>query len=444
MLGAPVVEEVAADLEAADPVEPTTEYLPPPPTAYDAPPPPPPGWTLADGPGRAALLPPPPRPKGAGNPTALTMPAPKNKGGCGCAVVAAIVGLGVVAAISGGIFAISEVTTAPPGERLVGPTLSLGSIERFELDDDDTGVHALDLGEGAVTITVTSRDDDFDPVLRLVDASGTEVGRNDDADGYNSRLSFTLGSSGSDLVAEVTEFSGDPGEYEIAVRSGATPPVLDPDDPVIGERVAAEELIVGDAVQRFLGSDDTAVHPLAGFEGRVTITVHGLDGFDPMLRVVDSSGAEVAQNDDFDGQASLVTFVLSTSDRYEVEVVEFSGDAGFYSILLQRGDGTTGSPPVLGEVLGRGEPVLGEVGREQAVLHDFTGDGGEIVVTVEGQLGFDPVVRVLDAGGDVLAENDDSDGLDSRVALVVGEERTVTIEVTGFGGEPGRYRVLVA
>ena len=140
------------------------------------------------------------------------------------------------------------------------------------------------------------------------------------------------------------------------------------------------------------------MHPLVGFEGRVTITAAGIDDFDPVVRVVDEDGGVVAENDDFDGRNSLVTFVLSPADRFDVEVREFSGDPGFYSVLLQRGDGENGAPPVLGEALERGQPVEGEVGQEQAALHDFTGDGEEIVVTVDGLLGFDPVVRVVSAG----------------------------------------------
>ena len=79
-------------------------------------------------------------------------------------------------------------------ERRSGPPLALGSEVRFAIGEDDIGVHPLDLGEGAVTVTVTSLDDDFDPGSAS-SASGTVIGENDDADGLDSRLSFTLASA---------------------------------------------------------------------------------------------------------------------------------------------------------------------------------------------------------------------------------------------------------
>lgn len=403
--------------------------------SFDAPPPPPVGWTLADGASRQALLPPPPS---RGAPLGSTFGAPKDKKGCGCGVVV-VVGIAVVVAaiIAVVVVAVDSAT----GDRVEGPALALGETTRFSIGANDTGVHELDLGEGAVTITVSSDDAGFDPKLRVTNAGGGLLGENDDAVGLDAQLSFTL-TEGADLVVEVTEFSGDPGSYEVEVSSGATGPTIDPNDSEPGERVQVGELPIDESVQQVLGSDDVAVHHLTGFEGRVAITVTGIDGFDPVLRVVDADGEVIGENDDTDGRDSFLTFVLSTTDELDVEVREFSGDPGEYSIRLQRGDGT--APPVaLGPALQLNQPVTGEVLEDQVVHHDFGGDGQVVDVFVVGLDGFDPVVRVLGPDGAVLAENDDDDGLNSHVQVQLPGAATVIVEVLGFADRPGRYEVTV-
>lgn len=415
---------------------------------FTAPPPPPLGWTLADGAGRQALLPPPPT--RSGRSTTVTsigrsspsygLTPPTNRKGCGVGVMIAIVVLLVIGGIVAGI--VGAVATSR-GDRLDGPALSLGVPVRFDIGENDTGVHALSLGEGAVTISVTSLDSGFDPVLRVLQADGDLVGENDDAVGLDPRLSFTL-SEAADFTVEVHEFSGDPGDYEIEVTSGSTEPTLDAIDVTAGERVPAGDLHLDETVDRHLGEDDVAVHRLRGFEGVVSITVVGVDGFDPVLQVVDQDGTLIGRNDDSDGRNSFLSFTLSTNDQYDVEVTEFSGDAGFYGIRLERGDGT--QPAVrLGDALQLGVPVQGEVVDDQVVRHDFAGDGQVVTVDVVGLFGFDPVVRVLGPGGDVLAEDDDSgDGQNSHVELQLPGASTVIVEVGGFDGRAGQYEVTVA
>jgi hypothetical protein len=403
-------------------------------TSFDAPPPPPPGWTLADGAGRQALLPPPP----SGPSYSSALRPPKDQKGCGCGVIALVGVVVVVAAIVGVVVALVDHVR---GERLQGPDLALGEVVRFGIGANDTGVHDLALGEGAVTITVRSRDDDFDPKLRVTEADGTFLGENDDAIGLDSQLSLTL-AEGADLVVEVTEFSGDAGDYEVEVSSGAAGPAIDPSDFDTGERVVVGELPVDESVEQHLGHEDVAVHHLSGFEGRVSISVTGIEGFDPVLRVVGADGVVIGENDDTDGRDSFLTFVLGRDDELDVEVREFSGSPGFYSIRLQRGDGTQPAV-VLGDPLRLGQPTAGEVVEDQVARHDFAGDGAVVDVAVVGLQGFDPVVRVIAPNGDVLAENDDSDGLDAHVEVQL-PAATVTIEVQGYSGRPGRYEVTVS
>lgn len=232
----------------------------------------------------------------------------------------------------------------------------------------------------------------------------------------------------------------------VKAASGVASGIVDTFD--AGEDIDAEPLELGRPVDRHLGSDDTAIHPLRGIEGRVTITVDGHDDFDPLLRIVDADGDVLGENDDADGLDSRLALILTASEELQVQVREYSGDGGDYTVLVVRGDETVGITPIEGGRLAIRTPVAGNVGRDQAAAYDFTGEGREVVVTVQGLDGFDPVVRVLDGAGTELGRNDDSsdpdDGrYDSLLPIVVPGATTVTVEVTGFNGAPGAYRLLV-
>jgi hypothetical protein len=211
-----------------------------------------------------------------------------------------------------------------------------------------------------------------------------------------------------------------------------------------GERITGEPALLGVSVEQHLDADDIGVHALRGVEGRVTITVTAIDAdFDPVLRVLDLDGNLVGENDDADGTDSRLTLTLAGTDDLRLEVHEFSGDPGDYALLVQRGDGTAGSSPVDGGRIGIRTDLAGTVGRNQAVAYLFTGEGREVVITVRGEDGFDPVVRVIDGNGIELGRNDDADGLDSRLEVTVPGASTVTVEVTGFAGRPGSYVLRV-
>lgn len=212
-----------------------------------------------------------------------------------------------------------------------------------------------------------------------------------------------------------------------------------------GEDIAGEPLTLDRPVDQHLGEDDNGVHVLSGIEGRVTITVAGGDGFDPVLRVEDAGGGLVGENDDADGLDSRLAVLLSTSDDLRVRVREFSGDAGDYTVTVLRGDDVVGVSPLDAGPIPLRTEVEGEVGRNQAAAYRFTGEGHEVTIDVFGIDDFDPVVRVLDGNGKELGKDDDSgeEGRDSRLSITIPGAAHVTIEVTGYGGDAGRYRIVV-
>jgi len=99
-----------------------------------------------------------------------------------------------------------------------------------------------------------------------------------------------------------------------------------------------------------------------------------------------------------------------------------------------------GSGP--GGALVAGDAVGGEVGFGEVAEYRLIGDDGDVRVGVRGAPGFDATVTVVDADGDQVAYNDDSNGLDPEVGVeLTGEE--LVVEVRELSGNAGGFTVYV-
>jgi hypothetical protein len=77
-----------------------------------------------------------------------------------------------------------------------------------------------------------------------------------------------------------------------------------------------------------------AVHPLR-CEQACTIAVSPIEGFDPVIRVVDPDGAVLGEDDDGgDGLGSLLVLAATPEPGTELLVIDFSGDPGSYAVLV--------------------------------------------------------------------------------------------------------------
>lgn len=64
------------------------------------------------------------------------------------------------------------------------------------------------------------------------------------------------------------------------------------------------------------------------------MTVHGLDDFDTMVRVLDPSGAELAFNDDAVGRDAQVRVLVPGGERVTIQVEGFGGRGGAYEVTV--------------------------------------------------------------------------------------------------------------
>ena len=199
---------------------------------------------------------------------------------------------------------------------------------------------------------------------------------------------------------------------------------------------------------------------------------------DPLLRLDDPSGFEVAYNDDADGLNSALTYTAVTSGEHVIEVRDLGGNAGNYELGFELDD--EGSTPSIVE--GAGGPVddpiddpfelasvptgLVQVANGSTIsvsdtLEPDSYDVWDLVVdepvtltiTALGETGteIDTNVSVVNLDGDLLGYNDDAApeaGLenfyDSYLVIDV-PAGTYTIEVHSFGdNDSGGYDLIVA
>jgi hypothetical protein len=360
--------------------------------------------------------------------------------------------------------------TAPFGQVEVNGS-ALGSLEasgdrdwfRVQLVAGTT--YVIDLqGQHAGTGTLE------DPLLRLHDGNGTLIAQNDDVTaGVNrdSQLTFTAAASGVYYI-EAGGFNDDyVGTYQVNVTATAlTDDFADslsdttaPFGPLAVNGSASGNLeSVGDRdwFQIQLNAGTSYVLALQGLRaGSGTLQ-------DPYLRLHDASGAVIAQNDDilsgFDRDSQL-SLTVPTSGTYYLEAGAFNDAAlGTYRASV------TIFPDDFRDTLSDATAPFGQVAVNGAASGnlEFKGDrdwfqiqltaGGIYVIDLQGLSAGggtldDPYLRLHDANGSLLAENDDIQqavNLNSELTFTAPSSGTYYLEAGGFADDTsGTYTVRV-
>lgn len=296
-----------------------------------------------------------------------------------------------------------------------------------------------------------------DPYLAVYDAAGQEVAADDDGGGdFAARAEASL-EPGTYCVAARSYESG---VTDVALRVGlqSQAPLTDggAQDPAApGSRAtppAGAECGAPDVAR--IG-DDLTVAGLAGglslggsandVPGRafslaeavpVTLTATSANG-DPLIRLRDASGAQLAENDDFDGLNSRIDLTAPLAPgAYCLEVEDLNDGVDDIVVTLSAFDPAADRRTRLDRAEfapGPGDAVaVAELGPVQSsLIHDVTAsgaaswmrltvpEGGLLVVEAIGSE-IDPVVTLFDRVGRRVGENDDGPtGLDSFLAARV-------------------------
>lgn len=221
-----------------------------------------------------------------------------------------------------------------------------------------------------------------------------------------------------------------------------------------GGRVGATALIPGVPVQ---GTLDAATPQQSwtfmAAAGQVVmisaVDASRSDTLDVALRLLSPDGGEAAYSDGQEGQdlygffdAQIRSFIITEAGVYTVRVERVDGD-GTYSLGINVDQGFELSAELATSLRGM---LVDSLPVQRWV---FQGKAGQVLtVTMQSESGsLDPLLRLLDGSGSLLAENDDAAdtamGKDAQLVQVrLPQDGTYVLEAARFDGE-GEYTLVI-
>jgi DNA-binding beta-propeller fold protein YncE len=205
------------------------------------------------------------------------------------------------------------------------------------------------------------------------------------------------------------------------------------------DRVGATELQLDQSVQGTL-NDQTAQQSwtYAGTAGqRITISaIDSSDLLDVALRLIAPDGSEAAYSDD-----SIIDQALAADGTYIVIVENISG-AGAYTLGISETKNVNFDANGVARLEGELDGIF------TVQRWGFEGQAGQSFTLTMQSDTLDPILRLIDANGDVIDENDDTGdpALGSAAQLLnveLPQDGRYVVEATSFEGEGGYELVIV-
>ncbi|WP_353474149.1 hypothetical protein PVT71_19655 [Salipiger sp. H15] len=340
--------------------------------------------------------------------------------------------------------------------------LPVGGVQASRIDHSgDRDWFAADLLAGhtyvfSLTGDAASPDPLADPYFRLYDAAGDWLGENDDWTGLDSLLYFTAPEDQRVYASAGAYGDYYTGDYLLSLET------LEVEDAVPGSIQTLEVLLAGGAqasrIDHAADQDWYAVDLQAGNTYTFTLTGDP-DSADPLgnplLQLYDGDGFLLLENDDWLGLNSLIEYTPVADLRVYV-AAGTSGEEGTGDFLLSLAvqaheDGVPDDTGTTEELV-PGVELAGRINYEgdrdwygvqlvagTTYVFDLTRDYASAEPLV------DPYFRLYDAAGELLVENDDYDGLNSRIYLTAESDARVYAAAGAFSDNAtGDYILSVA
>ena len=339
--------------------------------------------------------------------------------------------------------------TTVTGELEIG-----GDKDVFALSVEAGATYQIDLRGAPSSLGTLS-----DPLVRIIDSNGASLAEDDDSGtGLESKLEYTAVSSGTVYIEAGAFSSRQTGTYQIDVVSASSsddqPNAIGNNSSLtIGSVQTGDIEEVGDVDVFSLSVDAGTTYTIdqKGFFSSVGTLQ------DTLLTLRDGNGSILAQNDDGGFRLeSQISYVAANTGIVYVEADAFGSNTGTYEISVgsssNSGDQANGPGAGL-TVISPGTPITGdlEVGGDKDVFSLSLAAGATYQIDLRGStsgLGTltDPLLRILDADSQVLAENDDGgQGLESSISFTATTGGEVFVEAGAFStSQTGTYQVDVA
>lgn len=242
------------------------------------------------------------------------------------------------------------------------------------------------------------------------------------------------------------------------VRWGALAPVLALALAAPGLAQDEQQLVAGGVVEgEVAGSGSPASFPLRTVPGQTlqldAIPAPGApDGIDLLMKVYDTDGELVGEDDDGGGALNpRVTVTSESGGIYRVEV-DVLGEGGAFTLLARESEVVPEVTTALALSGGKAERAVA-FPADQESLFTFSGRAGEVYsVTLvaedpDGEDAADPMLELFSgegtSGASLLSDDDSGGGLNSRLVAELPEDGTYTIRVSSLSSN-GAARLAVA
>ncbi|MCR0980460.1 hypothetical protein [Roseomonas populi] len=283
----------------------------------------------------------------------------------------------------------------------------------FRLPDDRTDLIAVtrDLSQNT------------DTALALLDSTGRVLAENDDSErGLASVLTVSRAAEGP-LLLRASLVNEGTGSFEVMLEREA--PLPPPDYPATLEAARARgPLSPGQAVRIELAREGQAIFALPEGQSLTLLTRDLSENADTVLALLDAAGEQVAEDDDGGGGvASRIATSAASRPAAFVRATLLNGARGRFELVAQGAAEATpgGASTSLADAARRPTLVLGEAvrvrleaGGEAFIALPHDGRPAQ-ALTFDLEAEVDTELALVDENGAVLAENDDADGLASRV-----------------------------
>lgn len=365
-------------------------------------------------------------------------------------------GAAVAALMAFGFSPASAQTADQPGDASTTATLT-GNVDGEISPAGDTDWYRLDVQTGRrynlALAGVAGESEAIDPMLSIYDAQGNQLAFNDDANGtLNSALRYVPQQSGVVYVEARAYSSAVTGPYRLGVSSEEVPPDDAGNDASTRARAAAGRTTNGNL--EYEGDIDWyRFAARTGNRYQVTLAGVGENGLgDPVLRVLDRDGNELAMNDDSGSLNSALEFIPAANGDVFIEARGYA-DAytGAYALNITAErlprDNIAAATSTRGRI-NAGQSVEGTL--------DFQADADWYRVRLQEGQSYrftlnasgdspvgDPLIRLRNARGEELAYDDDGGGaLNSYLEFTAPSTGNYYVEATSYSGaDTGGYTI---
>ena len=333
----------------------------------------------------------------------------------------------------------ATIVTGGTGIRRESGSLSRGDVT---LSDGEYIDEYTFRGSAGEEVIIDLHAPDFDPYLMVIGPNDVKENNDDyEGDAHRSLVRFELPSSGEYTIGVTSYAAGETGSYDLSIVTDAGAMAA------AGPLVERGTLASGDAM--LSTGEYVDEYSFVGNPGeRVSVDLRG--DFDTYLMLL-GPGDFRQENDDADDVGhSAIEADLTAAGTYRVLVTSYAPDQiGSYDLTVERGAVVASGDQrdvqtltVGGVAAGTLEPGDGELETgEYRDLWVVDGRAGQTLTVEISSSDFDTYLMLVSPDGDVVDENDDTDGgTDSRISVRLPSTGRYRVVATTYrAGDVGGY-----